>query len=129
MATLEDLRSERWVIDTASSNYMRMLTQACQAAGFTPQIMARCNGFEVTVALIREGCAIAILPGLRASHDLEDVWVCRLKPEIRRKISIAFRKGEDVLRDKVNAALKAIKADGTYKRMADRYFDFDISGN
>lgn len=94
VATLEDLRSERWVIDTASSNYTRMLTQACQAAGFTPQIMARCNGFEVTVALIREGCAIAILPGLRASHDLEDVWVCRLKPEIRRKISIAFRKGE-----------------------------------
>jgi DNA-binding transcriptional LysR family regulator len=31
---------------------------------------------------------------LRASHDLEDVWVCRLTPEIRRKISLAFRKGE-----------------------------------
>jgi DNA-binding transcriptional LysR family regulator len=93
-ATLEDLRDEAWVIDTASSNYTRMLTQACQTSGFTPRIMARCNGFEVTVALIREGCAIAILPGLRASHDLEDVWVCRLKPEIRRKISIAFRKGE-----------------------------------
>lgn len=92
--TLDDLRSERWVIDTASSNYTRMLTEACQAVGFSPQIMARCNGFEVTVALIREGCAIAILPGLRASHDLEDVWVCRLKPEIRRRISIAFRKGE-----------------------------------
>jgi DNA-binding transcriptional LysR family regulator len=93
-ATLEDLRAERWVIDTASSNYTRMLTEACQTAGFSPQIVARCNGFEVTVALIREGCAIAILPGLRASHDLEDVWVCRLKPEIRRKISLAFRKGE-----------------------------------
>ena len=35
---------------------------------------------------------------------------------------------EDALREKVNAALKAIKADGSYKRMADRYFDFDISG-
>lgn len=93
-ATLEDLREEAWVIDTASSNYTRMFTAACQAVGFTPRIVARCNGFEVTVALIREGCAIAILPGLRASHDLEDVWVCRLKPEIRRKISIAFRKGE-----------------------------------
>ena len=93
-ATLDDLRDERWVIDTASSNYTRMLSEACQTAGFSPQIVARCNGFEVTVALIREGCAIAILPGLRASHDLEDVWVCRLKPEIRRKISLAFRKGE-----------------------------------
>lgn len=43
-------------------------------------------------------------------------------------VGIAFRKGDEVLRDKVNAALRAIRADGTYKRMADRYFDFDISG-
>jgi arginine/ornithine transport system substrate-binding protein len=43
-------------------------------------------------------------------------------------VGIAFRKGETVLREKVNAALKAIKADGTYKRLADRYFDFDVSG-
>jgi len=92
--TLEDLREERWVIDTASSNYTKMLTDACAVAGFNPQITARCKGFEVTVALIREGCGISILPGLRASHDLEDVWVCRLAPEIRRKISVAFRRGE-----------------------------------
>lgn len=92
--TLEDLREERWVIDTASSTYTKMLTGACLSAGFSPQITARCKGFEVVIAMIREGCAIAILPGLRASHDLEDVWVCRLAPEIRRKISLAFRKGE-----------------------------------
>jgi len=94
IVTLEDLREERWVIDTASSNYTKMLTNACTAAGFNPQITARCKGFEVTVALIREGCGISILPGLRASHDLEDVWVCRLAPEIRRRISVAFRRGE-----------------------------------
>lgn len=43
-------------------------------------------------------------------------------------VGIAFRKGEDALREKVNAALKGIRADGTYKRLADRYFDVDISG-
>jgi arginine/ornithine transport system substrate-binding protein len=43
-------------------------------------------------------------------------------------VGIAFRKGEDALRTQVNAALKAIKADGTYKKLADRYFDFDVSG-
>ncbi|MCT6836742.1 MAG: LysR substrate-binding domain-containing protein [Bifidobacteriales bacterium] len=48
----------------------------------------------MTIALIRDGYAISILPGLRASYDLEDVWVCKLEPEIRRKISLAFRKGE-----------------------------------
>lgn len=92
--TLDDLREERWAIDTASVTYTRMLTEACRTAGYAPRIVARCKGFEVTIALIRGGDGISILPGLRASHDLEDVWVCRLSPEIRRKISLAFRKGE-----------------------------------
>jgi arginine/ornithine transport system substrate-binding protein len=43
-------------------------------------------------------------------------------------VGIAFRKGETALRDKVNAALKAIKADGSYRKLADTYFDFDVSG-
>jgi arginine/ornithine transport system substrate-binding protein len=43
-------------------------------------------------------------------------------------VGIAFRKGEDVLRERVNAALKAIKANGSYKKLADQYFDFDVSG-
>lgn len=92
--TLDELRADRWVIDTASSTYTRMLNEACQAVGFTPDILARCKGFEVSIALIKAGCAIAFLPGLRASHDLEDVWVCRVQPEIRRQISVAFRRGE-----------------------------------
>jgi len=43
-------------------------------------------------------------------------------------VGIAFRKTDTVLRDRVNAALKAIKADGRYKKLADGYFDFDVSG-
>ena len=92
--TMSELRDERWALDTASSTYNRMITDACQEAGFTPNIVARCKGFEVTIALIRAGYGVSILPGLRASYDLEDVWVCKIVPEIRRKISLAFRKGE-----------------------------------
>lgn len=92
--TLNELRDESWVIDTASSNYTSMITQACQGSGFDPRIVARCKGFEVSVALIREHCGISILPGLRASRDLTDVEVRPLKPEIRRRISLAFRKGQ-----------------------------------
>ncbi len=44
-------------------------------------------------------------------------------------VGMAFRKGDNELREKVNAALKAVKASGQYKRLADQYFDFDISGN
>jgi arginine/ornithine transport system substrate-binding protein len=44
-------------------------------------------------------------------------------------VGVAVRKGEAALLGRINAALKQIKADGTYKALADRYFDFDISGN
>ncbi|WP_260955734.1 LysR family transcriptional regulator [Pseudomonas citri] len=91
---LADLSEERWVIDTASGTYTNLLTSACQNAGYTPNIVARCKGFEVAIALIRDGCAIAIFPELRASFELKDARVCRLVPEIRRRISVAFRKGE-----------------------------------
>jgi len=43
-------------------------------------------------------------------------------------VGIALRKDETELKNKVNAALKAIRANGTYKKLADKYFDFDISG-
>jgi arginine/ornithine transport system substrate-binding protein len=41
---------------------------------------------------------------------------------------IAMRKGETALRDAVNGALAAIRADGTYRKLNDRYFSFDIYG-
>ncbi|MCU9947282.1 ABC transporter substrate-binding protein [Pseudomonas sp. PDM13] len=41
------------------------------------------------------------------------------------KIAIAVRKG-DPLREKLNAALKEIVADGTYKKINDKYFPFSI---
>jgi polar amino acid transport system substrate-binding protein/arginine/ornithine transport system substrate-binding protein len=41
---------------------------------------------------------------------------------------IAMRKGEDALRNKVNAALKTITANGVYKKINDKYFDINIRG-
>ena len=41
------------------------------------------------------------------------------------KIGIAVRKG-DPLQGKLNEALKAIVADGTYKKINDKYFPFSI---
>jgi lysine-arginine-ornithine-binding protein len=41
---------------------------------------------------------------------------------------IAIRKGEQDLVDAFNAALAQILADGTYKAINDKYFDFDVYG-
>lgn len=43
-------------------------------------------------------------------------------------IGIALRKGDDKLRQMFNKAIKEIRANGTYKRINDQYFDFDAYG-
>jgi polar amino acid transport system substrate-binding protein len=41
---------------------------------------------------------------------------------------IAVRKGDDALREKLNAAITAIRADGKYKEINAKYFPFDVYG-
>jgi arginine/ornithine transport system substrate-binding protein len=42
---------------------------------------------------------------------------------------IAIRKEDTDLVEKFNAAIDKIRADGTYKKIQDKYFDFDVYGN
>ncbi|SDI29294.1 arginine/ornithine transport system substrate-binding protein [Pseudomonas benzenivorans] len=42
---------------------------------------------------------------------------------------IAVRKGDTALADKFTAAIAAIRANGKYKEVQDKYFDFDIYGD
>lgn len=44
-------------------------------------------------------------------------------------IGIAVRKGETPLVEKFNAAISAIRANGKYKEVNDKYFDFDVYGD
>lgn len=41
---------------------------------------------------------------------------------------IAVRKADTALQQKFNAAIAAIRANGTYKKLNDKYFDFDVYG-
>jgi polar amino acid transport system substrate-binding protein len=41
---------------------------------------------------------------------------------------IAIRKGETELREMFNEAIAAIRANGTYKEINDKYFDVDVYG-
>lgn len=43
-------------------------------------------------------------------------------------VGVAIRKGEDDLRDKFSAAIEAIRANGKYKAINDKYFTFDAYG-
>ncbi len=43
-------------------------------------------------------------------------------------IGIAVRKGENELRETLNQAIQTILEDGTYQKINDKYFDFDVYG-
>lgn len=43
-------------------------------------------------------------------------------------VGIGIRKGETELKDKLNAAIKTIRENGTYDAFSKKYFDFDIYG-
>jgi polar amino acid transport system substrate-binding protein len=43
-------------------------------------------------------------------------------------VGVGLRKGEDDLKGKINAAIKAIRENGTYDEFSKKYFDFDIYG-
>lgn len=54
---------------------------------------------------------------------------CRMVGDIagtETEAGITIRLGDDALRDRLNAALGAIRADGTYDKIREKYFAFDI---
>lgn len=44
-------------------------------------------------------------------------------------VGVALRQGETQLKDELNAAIKAIRANGTYDTISKKYFNFDVYGD
>jgi arginine/ornithine transport system substrate-binding protein len=44
-------------------------------------------------------------------------------------IGIAVRKGDGELLEKLNEAIDKIRTDGTYEKINNKYFDFDVYGD
>lgn len=44
-------------------------------------------------------------------------------------VGVAMRKGEDQLREQINAAIQAIRSNGVYETVSKKYFDFDVYGD
>jgi polar amino acid transport system substrate-binding protein len=74
-----------------------------------------------------------MLPMLDWTTKSDDGGCCELAGEpitdpafVGEGVGIAVRQEDDDLREKLNAALAEIRADGTYKAINDKYFDIDV---
>ncbi|RQR30176.1 MULTISPECIES: LysR family transcriptional regulator [unclassified Burkholderia] len=92
--SVADLRHETWAIDSTSSVFGDFIAGLCRRAGYEPRINAKCGGFEMVGAMVAAGCSVSIVPGLRRARPLAGVAWVKLKPEVRRKIYVAYRRGE-----------------------------------
>lgn len=89
-----DLRDQDWAIDSTSSAYGDFIVNLCRRAGFAPRVNARCKGFEMVSAMVTSGASVSIVPGLLLVKPAPGAQAVRLRPEVRRRISAAYRRGE-----------------------------------
>ena len=90
------------------------------------------DGFDQSIQLVLTGRADATINDSLSFYDFH-----KQKPDAPVKIAaeqkdadfsgIIIRKGEPELLDAINKALNDIKADGTYQKIADKYFGQDVS--
>jgi DNA-binding transcriptional LysR family regulator len=92
--SVSDLRQEFWALDSTSSAYGDFLLNLCRKNGFEPRLNATCKGFEMVEAMVASGCSVSVAPGLRVTRRLDGIRSIRLRPEARRRISVAYRSGE-----------------------------------
>ena len=76
------------------------------------------------------GDSLAMQPFLTSAEGA----CCEVKGELNDEavfgpgVGAGLRKEDEALRDKFNAAIKKIRADGTFEAISKKYFDFDIYG-
>jgi cystine transport system substrate-binding protein len=108
-----------------TSNYAKMAKEA------GAEVVAT-DGFNQSIQLVVQHRADATLNDSLSFLDFK-----KHKPDANVKIAaeqegadysgIIIRKGEPELLDAINKALADIKADGTYQKIADKYFGQDVS--
>ncbi|MBZ5794482.1 LysR family transcriptional regulator [Burkholderia contaminans] len=89
-----DLRHEAWAMESTWSTFGDFVIDLCRRAGFEPRINAKCRGSEMVEAMVASGCSVSVAPSLRVLKAPAGVAWIKLKPEVRRKIYVAYRRSE-----------------------------------
>jgi DNA-binding transcriptional LysR family regulator len=92
--SVAELKDEKWALDSASSFYAEFVVNLCRRAGYEPKVNAECRGFEIIGSMVQGGCSVSVIPGLRLAQKIPGTRAVKLRPEVSRRISLAYRRGD-----------------------------------
>src|SRR5215470_13725946 len=74
--------------------------------------------------------SVALLDFLKSDQgkDFEKKALAPNDPIFGEGVGAGIRKDDTALKEKINAAIKAVRDDGTYTKLNAKYFDFDVYG-
>ena len=86
---LADLQEEPFLLYTQAFTLSERLEQACQQAGFVPQVAARSSQWDFLTAMVRSGMGVAFLPEPICRRLTPDGLVLRpLLPELSWRLGV-----------------------------------------
>ncbi|BEP58775.1 MULTISPECIES: LysR family transcriptional regulator [unclassified Variovorax] len=115
-----DLKAENWAINRNAQTYKTQIVNACHEAGFAPRVVASCRNMAATLAMVRTGYVITVLPALALRAVVADsaFRVIPLQPLMARRIFVAMAQGT-FRRPAIAAVLRAL--DGVIPSFADGF--------
>ncbi|KAE9624172.1 LysR family transcriptional regulator [Aeromonas veronii] len=88
---LESLQEEPFLLYTQAFTLSERLEQACQEAGFVPQVAARSSQWDFLTAMVRSGMGVAFLPEPVCNRLTPDGLVLRpLEPELSWRLGVIW---------------------------------------
>ena len=88
---LADLQEEPFLLYTQAFTLSERLEQACQQAGFVPQVAARSSQWDFLSAMVRSGMGVALLPEPICRRLTPDGLVLRpLLPELSWRLGVIW---------------------------------------
>jgi DNA-binding transcriptional LysR family regulator len=108
--SLAEVAGEPWIVKTQNNDTYPLLTVACNAAGFTPQITHEVKEWYAVSALVAEGLGVCLLPRIVPVPSQHPVVRVPLRGEVipSRRMLACVRRGS-AQHPAVAAALRTLR--------------------
>lgn len=107
---LAELAEETWIDNVVyDSPTLRILTDACQAAGFQPRFAARCDDHQAAIGLVAARLGVTALPALAARRVPDGLVALPLVDPTPRRRIVALQRQLTAHTDAAVVALAALQ--------------------